>query len=115
MTAERGLQRMQQIAREETAAVRTRDADTLCRLTELIPNTVEGLRQSGLPASLSGPETETVLNEIRHAHEQAERYLEEQLRSVRLLLQQCSTARRTLRAYGKRTSAANLQQIDNRS
>lgn len=80
----------------------------LCRLTELLPHSLENLRQNGLPA---GPEAEAVIAEVRQAHEQAERYLQEQMRSVRLLLQQCATARRTLRAYGKR---GGLAKLDNR-
>jgi hypothetical protein len=97
---------MQQIAKEELAAVRSGDTDMLCRLTELLPHSLEELRQSGLP---NDPETQSVLNEIRQAHEQAEKYLEEQMRAVRLLLQQCAASRHTLRAYGQRQSLSRLE------
>ena len=104
---ERSLTRLQQIAREETAAVRSGDIEKLCRLTEMLPQSLEGLREGGLP---SAPQAEQILEEIRRAHEQAEKYLQEQLRAVRRLLQHCATARRTLRAYGKRSSPG---QVDN--
>jgi hypothetical protein len=106
--SERRLTRLRQIAREESAAVRSGDIEKLCRLTEMLPDALEGLRQGGLP---SVPQAEQILEEIRRAHEQAEKYLQEQMRAVRRLLQHCATARRTLRAYGKRSSPG---QVDNR-
>jgi hypothetical protein len=109
MTAERGLVRVRQIAAEELAAIHAGDEDRLCCLTELVQPAIEGLRQTGLP---SGPDTLQILEEIRLAHVEVERFLEEQMREVRLMLQQCSTARTTLRAYGAKGTAARF---DNRS
>ncbi len=109
MTSERGLARVRQIAKEERAAVVAGDTEMVCRLTELLPHSLESLRENGVPNT---PEAVVVLDEMRQAHEQADRYLQEQMRSVKLLLQQCATARRTLRAYGKRNG---LARVDNRS
>ena len=100
MTAERGLKRIRQIAAEELAAIHARDETALCRLTELMQPAVEDLCKASVPPH---PEVAEVLAEVRQAHEQAERYLEEQMKIVRSMLQQYTTARSTLRAYGNRT------------
>ena len=108
----RGLTRLRQIAKEEAAAIQVNDTETLCRLTALLPHAI-----SDCELAIANTNTQCeidnsqLFDEIRQAHEQAERYLQEQMRSVRLLLQQCAMARRTLKAYGKR---GPLAQVDNR-
>lgn len=107
------LKRIRQIAKEEAAAARAGDAETVCRLTELLPQAVADCQAA---IADSDPQfavrNSRLLDDIRAAHEQAQKCLEEQMAAVRLLLQQCTTARRTLRAYGKKRSAA---QLDNQS
>ncbi len=113
MSPEMSLARIRQIASEESAAVQAGDAVTLCRLTELLPHSIADYERA---VANSSPKTAIdnmqVWDEIRDAHEQAERYLQEQMRSVKTLLQQCATARRALTVYGQRTPAP---QVDNRS
>src|SRR5438874_442686 len=107
----RELKRLRQIAKEEADAARNGDAETPCRLTELLPQAVADCQSAAKnEGSEFAARNALLLEEIRVAHEQAERCLEKQMKAVRVMLLQCTTARQTLRAYDKN---ASLPRLDN--
>jgi hypothetical protein len=109
MKADRALVRMRQSTKEVAGTVRPGDNDFPCRVRQPEPQTLDNYRPSRMR---DGTETDTAQDQIRRTHEQAERYLQDQMRAVRLLQQQCSAARQTPSASGKRH--VPIVQLDNR-
>lgn len=104
---ERALLRLQQLAKEERAAVAAGDVEALCRIAELLPAAMEAL--SGAQAiptpenqSARTPDLSAVIEEALDAHAAAEAFLTERLKAAAQQLQQHATARRLAQTYGRR-------------
>jgi len=115
LSPERALQRLQQLAREERAAVAASDVEALCRIAELLPPTMNALtgiqafRRSGvqehqMPEYLNArtPDLSAVIEEIQAAHAEAEAFLTARMSAIAEQLKQFAAARRMERVYGRR-------------
>lgn len=90
--------------------MRDGNVEELCRLTQMLPEGIADL-QSACEHSPLGRDHLPMIEDLLCAHHRVEKYLERQIDEVRGLLMQYGTARRTMRAYGKSLTAA---QLDNR-
>jgi hypothetical protein len=95
--AERALARLEQLAREEQAAVSASDLDALCRVSALLHDAVTRL-MSG-PLDGISRLTERV-DTIQAAHGSAESFLSARMAENREMLRHLAGARRTIRGYG---------------
>jgi hypothetical protein len=105
---DRSLIRLRQIALEEEAAATVGDVEELCRLTELLPAALEELASALEKAPRAVIRNRHWLEEIQASHSRAEKYLEDEMRAVRAQLNQFTTARTTLRAYGRMAKTSDL-------
>jgi hypothetical protein len=107
LTPERALLRLEQLAREERAAVALEDVEALCRIAELLPSTMQPLLNRPI---LFSPAQKATIAEIQAAHAEAEAFLTARMKSVSAQLKQCASARRTTRAYAPSPSPKGSQE-----
>ena len=96
--AERALSRLEQLAREEQAAVEAEDVDAVCRISELLPEVTAQV--------LSGHySTKSRLAErvaaIQDSHSAAERFLSLRLAETREALRLLGGGKRAASGYGR--------------
>jgi hypothetical protein len=98
INAERALARLEQLAREEQAAVDAADVDAICRISELLPEATAFVLKS-----VYNPETR--LRErvaaIQETHRAAEEFLGARLAETREALRNLGGGRRTMHGYGR--------------
>ena len=92
----RSLERLQQMAREQRAAVAADDAATLCRIATLIPRVMEQLTR--YPPTVT-PEVVATVKEIQEAHGELEAYLQDRMAELSVRMRHCADGRQALRAY----------------
>lgn len=107
LSPERALLRLQQLAKEERAAVAAGDIEALCRIAELLPATMEalsGVQATPAPERLNArtPNRAAIIQEALEAHAAAEAFLTERLKVASEQLQQHAAARRLAQTYGRR-------------
>jgi hypothetical protein len=96
LSPERALLRLEQLAREQRAAVAREDVEALCRIAELLPSALQPLLDHPLPFSAAQREA---IAAIQAAHAEAEAFLTDRMKSVCAQLKQVAAVRRTTRAY----------------
>lgn len=96
--SERALARLEQLAKEERAAVAAGDVEAICRISELLPDATE-LAVGGN----YGPGTRLTerVEAIQSAHRAAESFLNTRLAETREALRQLSGGKRTMSGYGR--------------
>lgn len=106
LTPERALLRLEQLAREERAAVAREDVEALCRIAELLPSAMQPLLDRPL---LFTAAQKASIAEIQAAQAEAEAFLITRMGSVSAQLKQCASVRRTTRAYAPSPAPDNAQ------
>ncbi len=95
--AERALIRLEQLAREERAAIAAEDVGMLCHVCTLLPDAEAKLEAAGVDGIAGIGER---LAEIRSAHEASETFLTKRMADTMEALRQFGGVRRTMRGYG---------------
>ena len=103
--SERALVRLEQLAREETAAVAAGDVEAICRISLLLPDATD-LAVAGQ----YGPETRLTerVQAIQAAHRVAESFLNTRLAETREALRQLTGGKRTMSGYSRAPRAAQM-------
>jgi hypothetical protein len=107
LTPERALLRLEQLAREERAAVAREDVEALCRIAELLPSAMQPLLEH--PLLLSAAQRASIA-EIQAAQAEAEAFLTSRMGSVSAQLKRCASVRRTTRAYAPAPAPDSAQE-----
>jgi hypothetical protein len=94
--SERALVRLEQLAREERAAVEAGDVDAICRISLLLPDATERA-----VAGDYGPDTRLAerVEAIQSSHRAAEAFLNNRLAETREALRQLSGGKRIMSGY----------------
>ena len=104
--SERALARLEQLAREEQAAVDAADVDAVCRISELLPDATAFVLKG-----VYSPETR--LREriavIQDAHRAAEDFLGVRLAETREALRNLNGSKRTMHGYGATHTVATIR------
>jgi hypothetical protein len=105
--SERALCRLEQLAREERAAVLNGDVDAICRISELLPDATS----SALAADhvRTTPFTERI-EAILESHRAAESFLAARLTETRTALRQIGGGQRAMNGYGRSAQLAGRVQ-----
>jgi hypothetical protein len=106
---ERALKRLQQLAREEQAAVASKNTEALCRAAALLPAATQALVSARFHED---PTLAEVIAEIQAAHKAALSYLDAEMNRTAKALRCFASVRRAILSYARHTLPAP-QRIDN--
>lgn len=98
MESERALIRLEQLAKEERAAVRDGDVEALCRISLLLPDATALAVAGSYGAEARLAER---VESIQAAHRAAESFLNMRLAETREALRQLAGGKRTLSGYAQ--------------
>ena len=99
--SERAILRLEQLAREEAAAVDAEDIDALCRISELLPDVTADVLNGTYPASAR---LDDRVSAILSSHRCAEAFLSQRISETREALRLIGGGQRASSGYGNRSS-----------
>jgi hypothetical protein len=96
--SERALRRLEQLAREERAAVLAQDVEALCRISALVPDATTDVLKGQYSHN---DRFDARVSEVLAAHSAAETFLNNRLEETRDALRLLSGAQRAATGYGR--------------